>query len=245
MKMDKAPPIEFKISSLANYMEFVETAQRDIRENNSDDLLLFRGQSVDAPLLPKMARHHVVLRQYDISRRHSLLETESRMMSEFNRRAHPFLNVVPATELDWLSLAQHHGMETRLLDWSSNALVGLYFALEEDRHQAERVVWVLRCSPEDIVTPEPSLDPSSLRGTKVYRPSLLSPRIIAQDGWFSVHKYSKRSDSFVALERKRVFKTRLTKLRITGKQIFLCRNSIFAGLTEHPSSPDWTDSPNT
>lgn len=181
----------------------------------------------------------MVLREYDIWQRHSLLETESRMMSDFNRRARPFLNVVPATELDWLSLAQHHGMETRLLDWSSNALVGLYFALEEDRRPAERVVWVLRCSPEYIVTPEPSLDPSSLRGTKVYRPSLLSPRIIAQDGWFSVHKYATRSDSFIPLERNRVFKTRLRKLRIIGRQTFLLsqlnlcginRASLFPGL---------------
>lgn len=44
----------------------------------------------------------------------------------------------------WLTLMQHYGLPTRLLDWSESPLVALYFALSSDEDaKTDAAVWVL------------------------------------------------------------------------------------------------------
>jgi hypothetical protein len=52
-----------------------------------------------------------------------------RMLAEFKRQARPFVERPLMNEFEWMFLAQHHGLPTRLLDWSTNALAALYFAV--------------------------------------------------------------------------------------------------------------------
>ncbi|WP_213940285.1 FRG domain-containing protein [Pseudomonas sp. dw_612] len=53
-----------------------------------------------------------------------------RLLQTFKRHARPFLDHAPANDFEWMFIAQHHGMPTRLLDWSTNALVALFFAVQ-------------------------------------------------------------------------------------------------------------------
>src|SRR5262245_24885245 len=61
----------------------------------------------------------------------------------FRSRASGYHDVVPDVERtdQWLFLARHAGVPTRLLDWTEGALIGLHFALQEN--EKEPVVWML------------------------------------------------------------------------------------------------------
>jgi FRG domain-containing protein len=71
---------------------------------------------------------------------------ENALLQMFRARATGFHDAVPMREHtdQWLFLARHAGLPTRLLDWSEGALIALHFALKETKP----VVWML--NPLDL-----------------------------------------------------------------------------------------------
>ena len=58
-----------------------------------------------------------------------LTAAERAMLKRFKQEGAPFVSQ-PMTDWDWMVLARHHGLPGRLLDWSKNPLVALFFAVQ-------------------------------------------------------------------------------------------------------------------
>jgi len=114
------PPVpELRPTSFGDFVALVETEQA-----RTPGSLWFRGIGDSTyKLLPTLYRHRIVKKM------EKLEELEEELMMRFRQRSIPFITRPLADEWDLLFFMQHYGVPTRLLDWSENPFVSLFFAV--------------------------------------------------------------------------------------------------------------------
>lgn len=102
---------------------------------------MYRGQKTnDWPLMTSLER--CCERERIKPENHHYIENE--LFRDFRRAYYQYAQHVPAAEsvIEWISLMQHHGAPTRLLDFTYSIYVAAYFALESA--DSDSAVWAVR-----------------------------------------------------------------------------------------------------
>lgn len=235
----KAAVVGGEISKLSEYFLVIDGLHA------SDKTFWYRGlHSFHYKLIPS------ALRYKELEKRDKAIA----LVDSFKRYAELRLPRIPKDDdnLRWTQIAQHYGIGTRLLDWTENAAVGLYFACKSEFDEHGIIYLLDPLELNDKVQPKKTTVFDAYRDYKIIDPYLKlsgkknprgkhtiainpvwnSERISQQQGVFTLHGSRK-------FELDRSQATSLVKIPILSKnKANLLKELDRVGINEHSIFPE-------
>ena len=144
---------ELKIKSVSQYIDCVKDNFQYLKTPDELFCLWFRGEGCTSgtttPIVPKAFRDFGGPLDNEQLNTHVFEQAkgiESNIIAAFSRESFRFLarNGISAESWNHYVLMQHYGLKTRLLDWTENALLALFFAVCDRKFENEDGrVWLL------------------------------------------------------------------------------------------------------
>lgn len=201
----------------------------DTIKKYSGKIVIYRGvRDINYKLIPRLGRI-----KYKSG---NVIKEEKKMLRLFKERSLPFLNFTPRNDWEWLALAQHHGLPTRLLDWTTNPLVAAYFAVEKE-HKGDSAVYAYRTRNFLDTIKKP--DPFEIKQIGKFIPSHVTQRITAQAGLFTIHPTPTEEFNDSAVEVIIISEESRQKLKKELYQYGIHKASLFPDLDNLAKHIEW------
>lgn len=160
------------ILSVADFLKLVEKQRYFMKDKGR---WIFRGHSSTFfKLIPGVGRGGHTSR--------TAKKFETSVFESFKRSALPYLKQTPNDDWAWLAIAQHHGLPTRLLDWTLNPFVGLYFAVAGNPTDDGKFFALY--APRKMSTNMRERSPFEIQSPFKFIPETTTERVRVQEGLF-------------------------------------------------------------
>ncbi|PEE81779.1 FRG domain-containing protein [Bacillus toyonensis] len=183
-----------------NFNELIEIITRDLKPG-STNVKLWRGQGDISWPIHSGAYRRILHANSDFVKEEDIIIYEKRLINQARHKGFGYQDGRILTDIEILAKLQHHGAATRLVDFSKNALIALWFCINSSPSETGLLLGVhsscvggfestIHANKNDYNNFADEL--SSKEYPMLIDPPIVSPRISAQHGLFL---YSKVSDS--------------------------------------------------
>ena len=201
------------ITKLSQYIELIENLINEYApgfvRSLTEKPFVFRGiGDHEYTLLPNVFRKQrdKIPGEENEIENYTYNNKEKSILQAFIHEASGYISIPPTNFFDWAEYAQHFGVPTRYLDWTSSPLVALFFSCKDNK-MSDGAVWMLdhhnyHSYQSKKIPDSQKENPQSLRTIisqlivdesvsdqelpLVYSPYYVDPRMSAQGSFFMV-----------------------------------------------------------